>query len=414
MTDIELIDHVQRESLRFFWEFAHPVSFMARDRSRSADDPGDDVVTTGGTGMGVMAIIVGVERGWLPRDEAVRRLSILTRFLLEGDRFHGVVPHFMNGSTGKVTPFSPVDNGGDLVEAGFLLQGLLTARQYFSGADEAETALRDMINRLWHETEWDWHTQGGQGVLYWHWSPDFGWQANHQIRGWNECLITYVLAASSPTHPISPETYHSGFAQGPDFRNGRDYDGVVLPLGPDQGGPLFFTHYSFMGLDPHGLSDRYADYWAQNLAHCRINHAHCVRNPGGFKGYSATCWGLTASDDDRGYTAHAPDVDTGVISPTAALSSFPYVPDLAMAALRHFSDTIGAKLVTRFGFADAFNQTTGWFAETNLAIDQGPIVVMIENWRSGLLWRLFMSCPEIQHGLRRLGFASPHLTDSTE
>ena len=232
---------------------------------------------------------------------------------------------------------------------------------------------------------------------------------NHEIRGWNECLVTYVLAASAPRYPISPEVYHRGWADGRDFTNRRTYDGIALPLGPDAGGPLFLAQYSFLGLDPRGLADRYADYWEQNVAHARINHAHCVRNPGGFKGYGPDCWGLTASDSPLGYDAHSPTNDLGVITPTAALASFPYTPEPSMRALRHFYHRLGDRIWRDYGFIDAFSETADWYAASHLAIDQGPIVVMIENARTGLLWRLFMSCPEIRHGLRRLGFSSPHL-----
>ena len=232
---------------------------------------------------------------------------------------------------------------------------------------------------------------------------------NHEIRGWNECLITYVLAASAPRYPISPEVYHRGWADGRHFTNGRSYDGVALPLGPDGGGPLFLSQYSFLGLDPRGLGDRYADYWQQCLAHTLVNRAHCVRNPNGFKGYGPDCWGLTASDDPDGYLAHAPDTDNGTIAPTAALASLPYAPAEVMAVLRHLLIAHGTRVWKKYGFIDAFCEQRGWFANTFLAIDQGPIVVMMENHRSALLWNLFMSVPEVQSGLRSMGFDSPHL-----
>jgi len=285
------------------------------------------------------------------------------------------------------------------------MMGLLTARQYFDRPDEA--ASRAAITRLWEGVEWDWYTQGGQDVLTWHWSPAAGWAMNHQIRGWNECLITYVLAASSPGHAIARGVYDKGFAAGPDYRNGGRYYDITLPLGPRLGGPLFFAHYSFCGLDPRGLSDAHADYWEQNTAQVAINHAHCIANPGGFAGYGAACWGITASDDPNGYDAHAPGNDNGTISPTAALSSFPYAPQACMAALRHFLAMKDGAIWGRYGFIDAFNETRGWHADTYLAIDQGPIVVMIENYRTGLLWKLFMAVPEVRAGLARLGFRGP-------
>lgn len=407
-SDAELLEEVQRRTFGYFWDFAHPVSGLARDRARADDDPGDDVAAIGGTGFGVMAIVVAVERGWITRAAALERLLAMTGFLLRAERFHGVFPHFMNGTTGRAIAFSPLDDGGDIVETAYLMQGLLTARQYFVRADEA--ALRERIDRLWCAVEWSWHTRGGEPVLYWHWSPGHGWAMNHPIRGWNECLITYVLAAGAPEHAIAPEAYHQGWASGPDFRNGGRYHGIELPLGPAYGGPLFFAHYSFLGIDPRGLADRYADYWVQNLAHVRIHEAHGRLNPNGFAGYGADCWGLTASDNEEGYGAHDPANDRGVISPTAAIASLPYWPEAALRALRHFRYALGDRIWGRYGFTDAFNQSRGWYATSYLAIDQGPIVCMIENHRSGLLWRLFMSAPEAGRGLRRLGFTSPTLS----
>ncbi|MEW5421157.1 glucoamylase family protein [Amorphus sp. 3PC139-8] len=410
--DEDALEFVQRETFRFFWEGAHPTSGLARDRCLNSADPApdDDLVAIGGSGFGIFAIVVATERGWIDRSAALERLSRMVFALETARSHHGVFPHFMNGRTGETIPFGPEDDGGDLVETSFLIQGLLTAQRYFDRPDATETDLRTRITKLWHDVEWSWHTRGGQPVLTWHWSPNHGFRINHEIRGWNECLITYVLAAASPTHPIAPEVYHHGFASSPTFANGRTYYGVELPLGPPLGGPLFFAHYSFCGLDPRGLSDRYADYFAQNIAHTRINHAYCRENPGGHRGYGDACWGLTASDDPDGYVAHAPDRDTGAISPTAALSSFPYAPDLAMRTLRHFLYERGSQIFGRYGFVDAFSDDRDWVADTFLAIDQGPIIAMIENHRSGLLWRLFMSDPDVQRGLARLGFESPHLS----
>jgi hypothetical protein len=317
--------------------------------------------------------------------------------------YHGAYAHWINGATGVTVPFSTLDDGGDLVETSFLMMGLLTARHYFDRPDEA--SLRARITTLWHKVEWDWHVQPSQQVLTWHWSPKHGFKMNHAIRGWNECLITYVLAAASPSDFIGLEIYQAGFCAGADYLNGNAYQGIVLPLGPNLGGPLFFAHYSFCGLDPRGLSDAHADYWEQNVAHTRINLAYCTANAGGFAGYGPQCWGLTASDDPSGYDAHAPNNDNGTISPTAALSSFPYAPREAMRALRHFLTVYGDRIWGRYGFTDAFNPSRGWYADTFLAIDQAPIIVMIENFRTGLLWKLFMSVPEVRQGLSKLGFA---------
>lgn len=406
--DDRLLDLVQSQTFRFFWEGAHPVSGLARDRQKTTGDPNNDLVAVGGTGFGIMAMIVAANRGWVSRSSAVARLSRMLSFLEICPRYHGMFPHFLNGRTGETIRFRRKDDGADLVETALLFQGLICAREYFDGAGGQERALRHRIDALWIEAEWSWFTRGGK-QLYWHWSPNHGWAMDHRISGWNECLVAYVLAAGSPRHAINPDVYHQGFASGPAFRNGRSYYGIELPLGLDYGGPLFMAHYSFCGLDPRGLKDRHADYWEQNVQHARVNYQHCVTNPHRHLGYGPDCWGLSSSHGPKGYVACAPDRDIGVITPSAALASFPYLPVEAMRALRRFLGQHKNRTWARFGFVDAFSEGRNWYARTYLAINQGPIVVMIENYRSALLWNLFMGAPEVQAGLLKLGFNSPHL-----
>lgn len=383
--DEDLLTLVQKQTFRYFWDYAHPTSGLARERLNSGD-----TVTSGGSGFGIMCIPVGVERGFITREEAAARMRKILTFLTEkADRFHGAFSHWLNGSSGKVIPFSANDNGGDLVETAFLMEGLLTCAGYFDRPEEAD--IRSAIDALWRDVEWDWYTQGGKKVLYWHWSPDKGWAMNMPIRGWNEALIVYVLAASSPTHPIQPDVYREGWARG-----------GAMKLTQDQ--PLFFAHYSFLGLDPRHLKDAYGDYWAQNVAHARYNYAYCVRNPGKHAGYSADSWGLTASDYPGGYTASAPANDQGTIAPTAAVASIPYTPEESMRAIRQFYYVYGDRLWGTYGFKDAFCLDQAWFAPSFLAIDQGPIVVMIENYRTQLLWNCFMQHPDVLAGLTALGF----------
>jgi hypothetical protein len=405
--DNAMLDLVQRQTFRFFWEGAHPVSGLACDRLKTTGDPSNDLIAVGGTGFGFMAIIVAVARDWVPRGEAVERISKMLSFLERCPRYHGMFPHFLHGRTGQTIPFRRKDDGADLVETALLFQGLICAREFF---DEAgEHVIRECIDRLVAGAEWAWFTRGGKH-LFWHWSPNHGWAMGHKISGWNECLVAYAIAAGALVHSIDADVYHEGFASGPSFRNGRSYFGIDLPLGMDHGGPLFMAHYSFCGLDPRGLKDRHADYWEQNVRHTRINYEHCVANPHGYLGYGSDCWGLTASHGPDGYAAHAPAVDLGVITPSAALASFPYLPTEAMRALRHFMSKPRDRIWGRFGFVDAFSENRKWYARTYLAINQGPIVIMIENHRSGLLWSLFMGAPEVQLGLSRLGFTSPHFS----
>jgi len=400
LTEEELLTKVQRQTFKYFWDHAHPESGLIRERAASGE-----TVTSGGSGFGLMAILVGIERGFITRDEGINRLDKIVTFLEEkADTFHGAWPHWLNGSTGEVIPFSEKDDGGDLVETSYMAQGLLTVREYLNPSDPAEDTLITQINRLWEGIEWDWYTQG-EDVLYWHWSPNYGFEKNLPIRGYNETLITYIMAASSPTHSIDDKVYHNGFAKNGGMQNGNKYYGYTLPLGPDYGGPLFFAHYSYLGLDPRNLEDQYANYWNQNTRHALINHAYSKDNPKNYVGYSDISWGLTASDNHKGYSAHSPTNDLGVITPTAAVASIPYTPEKSMQAIKHFYYHLGDRLWGPYGFYDAFNVTENWYADSYLAIDQGPIILMIENYRTGLLWDLFMSAPEVQNGLDKLGFS---------
>ncbi len=395
---LEYYENVQEASVRLglMKEYLSPDAPVEKDL-------GNIICAVGGTGMGVMAIIVGAERGWVEREEAALRVLSIVEFLEEADSYHGAFPHWLDAQTGRTIAFSREDDGADIMETALLFQGLLSARAYFNRDMSHEKNLREKITNLWNKVQWNFFTRG-EDVLYWHWSPNHGWAMGHKIRGWDECLIAYVLAASSLTDPIDPKVYHQGYADNVTFVNGKEYYGIELPLGPDYGGPLFFAHYSFLGLDPRGLEDRYAEYWVQNVNHTLINREHCIQNPNNYKGYGPESWGLTSSYNYQGYDAHSPALDMGVITPTAALSSMPYTPRYSIQALRHFYYEKGDKLWSRFGFVDAFSTHYSWRADTHLAINQAPIIIMIENYRSGLLWDIFMGIPEVRDGLKALGF----------
>ncbi|GAC1442277.1 MAG: hypothetical protein NVSMB63_10460 [Sediminibacterium sp.] len=405
ISDDSLLTLVQQRTFRYFWDFGHPASGMARERNTSGD-----VVTTGGSGFGIMAIPVAVERSFISRTDGLARMQQITAFLKNtAQRFHGTFPHWMNGVTGKAVPFSARDNGADLVETAYLVQGLLTAKQYFNGPGTAEVTLRNDINTIWTSIEWNWFRQNNQQALYWHWSPDYNWEINMPIKGWNEALITYVLAAASPAYSIPKTVYDNGWAGNGSIVTNYSYYNYSLPLGPPYGGPLFFSHYSFLGINPNGLADAYAHYDLQTKNHALINYTYCRNNPKGYFGYSDSCWGLTASDIPSGYAASSPANDIGVIAPTAAIASFPYTPEASMKALKFFYYVLGDKIWKDYGFTDAFSLQEQWFASSYLAIDQGPEIIMIENYRSGLPWKLFTSCPEVKLGLSRLGFTAPYL-----
>lgn len=412
ISDDSLLTLVQYRTFQYFWDGAEPTSGAARERFH-ADDvyPENDkhIVTSGGTGFGVMAILVGIERGFITRKEGFDRLNKLVDWLAKADRFHGAWPHWLNGETGKVKPFSPDDNGGDLVETSYLIQGLLCVRQYFKDGNAEEAALASRIDQLWREVDFDWYRNGKQ-VLYWHWSPDKAWKMNFAVEGYNECLIMYFLAAGSPTHSIPASAYHQGWARKGGIRNDSTHlqYGYHLDLkhnfAEQFGGPLFWSHYSYLGLNPKDLRDDYADYWEENTNHTLINRQYCLENPKGFKGYGENCWGLTASYSIKGYAAHSPNEDLGVISPTAAISSIVYTPKESIQVIRHLYEDLGDKVFGVYGFYDAFSEQENWYLPRYLAIDQGPEVVMIENYRSGLLWKLFMSCPEVAVAKDKLGF----------
>jgi len=413
MTDEQLLTSVQEATFRYFWDYGHPVSGLAREGYEFSHST--DTCASGGTGMGLMAICVGAERGFVSRAEAADRvLKILTFLDVNTPRYHGAWAHWINGTTGQTIPFSTYDNGGDIVETAYVANGLLTVRQYFDSNDTTETNVRNLATSLWESIDWYWYLRRSElgyesnEVLYWHWSPNYGWEMNFPIVGYNECMIAYLLAIASPTHPIPASCYYNGWASSGSYANGNTYYGYLQWVGPDSGGPLFFTHYTHLGFDPN-WSDAYCNYFDNSQNISLINRAHCIDNPGGYTGYSALVWGLTASFDPWGYNAHSPTSDNGTISPTAALSAMPYTPTESIATLKHFYHTYGEGLWGPFGFFDSFNLDLepDWYALGCVAIDQGPIVIMIENYRTQLCWNLFMANPEIQTMLDAIGGTSP-------
>lgn len=405
-TDEALLDMTQRYTTKYFFDFAQPETGLARERS---NDGNGDIITTGGTGFGIMALIAGVERGYFSRQAAYEKIEKIVSFLEKAERFHGAWAHWYNAVSGEVFNFSQYDNGGDLVETAFLTQGLLTAREYYRDGSNTEKELIVRITNLWETIEWNWYTQGTDS-LYWHWSKNYGFKMNHRIKGYDETLITYILAASSPTYPIERSVYDNCYKVSSYYYNGKSYYGIKLDLGMEYGGPLFFTHYSFLALNPYGLEDGYTDYFEQNRSHALIQVAYAKDNPKNYPGYGGNCWGFTSSDDPiTGYSSHHPGTndENGTISPTAALASIVYTPEESLDALRHFYIDRGRQLFGKYGFYDSFNcrlPDDQQVVHSYLAINQGPIAVMIENYRSGLLWRLFMKNPQIKIGLEKLGF----------
>jgi hypothetical protein len=417
LTDEQLLDLVEKQTFKYFWDFAEPNSGLARERYHpDGNYPDNDanIVTTGGSGFGILSIIAADSRGYITRGAFMTRMAKVATFLENADRFHGAWPHWMNGETGRVKPFGTKDNGGDLVETAFLCEGIICVREYLKNGNEAEKALAARYDALWKGVDWDWF-RNGKDVLYWHWSPDYNWEMNFPLEGYNECLITYIMASASPTHGITPDAYHKGWARNGGIKSANTKYGYPLILkhnyAEEFGGPLFWAHYSYVGLDPHQLTDRYANYWDVNYNQVMIDYKYCLENPNHYTGYGADYWGLTASytrnaDGTTGYTAHAPNNDTGVISPTAAVSSVVYTPEQSIAVMRNLYENHSSLAWGPAGFYDAHSQKYNWSVKWYLAIDQGPMAVMIENHRSGLLWNLFMNAPEVKQGLQKLDFHS--------
>lgn len=421
LNDDELLTMLQEACFRYYWEGAHPVAGMTLESI-----PGDDrIVATGASGFGIMALLVGLDRGFITREQGLERLTKIVTFLEKAPRYHGVWSHFMDGNSGKtLAVFGRFDDGGDLVETAFLMEGLLSARQYFNGPGEHEKDLFHRISHLWETVEWDWYRRSPQSdALYWHWSPEWSWHINHRLTGYNEAMIVYLLAIASPTHAVPAELYYSGWAnqgeagakyrqgwsathEGDRYVNGHSYYGIKLDVGVGTGGPLFFTHYSYMGFDPRGIHDRFTDYFNDNQAIAKINLAYCMQNPGHYKGYGANFWGLTASDGADGYMPHEPTprMDDGTMTFTGALSSFPYTPQASMDALKHIYRDLGDRAWGEYGPRDAINLSEDWVSPIFMGLNQAPITVMIENYRTGLIWKLFMSNPEIHPMLDRIGF----------
>lgn len=415
LTEAELLDTVQQDVLKYFWDYTHPVSKLSRERLHEVDLSFDEnTIAVGGSGFGLMNVILGIENEYLTRSEGVAHLTTALTFLENADRFHGAWPHWINGNTGEVIPFSTLDNGGDLVETALLCQALICVREYFKDGTNQEQELADLADMLWRGVEWNWYTKDEE-VLYWHWSPSFNWQMNFPIRGYNEALIAYILAASSPTHPISANVYHEGWARSGDIVSAADQYNIPLVFNHNGAfgtvGPLFWAHYSFLALDPRGLTDDYANYWDLTKNHTEIIFEYCLDNPNGYVGYAEDCWGLTASysrnnDGSTGYVAHQPNNDRGVVTPTAAISSLPYTPNRSLDFLRYLYEDTQGEYLGIVGPYDAFSPHYEWKTERYLAIDQGTIGPMLENHKTQLFWNLFMNAPEVQQGLLSLGFSS--------
>jgi hypothetical protein len=413
-SDDEFLSYIQRQYFKYVWDAALPNSGLSRVRMVEEEPDRDkNTITVGSSGFGITGLIVGIERGFISRKQGVARLEKIAGFLERTDRFHGMWSHWIDDQTGRTIPFAnatSTDNGGDVVESAFLAQGLLVARQYLLKGNKKEKELASRYDKLWKGMEWNWYTKGGENVVYWHWSPDYGWQKNFPLQGYNETLAVYLLGASSPTFPVSKETYYKGWARNGAILTDTSVFGIRPIVAHNSGkgfvGPIFWTAFSYVGFNPKGLKDELGiNYFDVCTAQAKIQQAYCVANPKGYKGYGANCWGFSAGYSVKGYKAHNTKNDLGVITPSGTLAAMPFAPEAVMPALKHFYYDLGDQLWGPYGFYDAYVASEGRVVKNYLANNECAVVPMIENYRTGLIWKLFMSAPEIREGLKNLGFS---------
>lgn len=399
-----VLDRQQKAAFDFFYKGADPQTGMAYEGNNRGN-----TITTGGSGFGVMAIIVGVERGWITREDGSGQIRKIVNFLTDADRYKGAWSHWYSPD-GTYVAFGDQKATGDLVESSFMMAGLLAAYEYFDGADDVETSLREDIDNLYKSVNWSGYTGKNGDGLYWLWYSETD-TYSLKISGWNEALVTYLMALAAPDgHCIDATTYKRGWNPQP-FPQRKTY-GYELPLGNELGGPLFFSHYSFLGFNPRLMQDENAWYWRQNLSHTMVNRHYCTYSAPEAFGYGIDMWGLTAcygAGSSPSYSARSPQNDDGVIAPTAALSSYPYTPFYSTQVLLNLDKISECK--GEFGFADAYMPSERIATRDHLAIDQGPIVVMIENYRSGLIWDLLMSNDHVKRALEKAGIGKPSFED---
>lgn len=405
--DREIFEETHKASFMYFWELGHPVSGLT-PRKSLANKRYD--IGVGASGFGIQAVIVGVHRGWVSREEVLDRLLKITKFLENtAVRFHGVFPHLLHGETGEIIVFGGQD-GADIQETSNLMMGLLMARTYFDRDTPKEVQLRNEINKLWEAVDYRVHEY--QDALWWNHSDSQ--EENNGLKllmkGYTESMTSYVLALGHPTHGIQTSSY-KGYVEGKNFVNGKEYYGYTLDVGKPTGGPLYLAQTPFLALDPRDMQDQYTYYWSRSIAHSLINYAYCVDYaPAEYK-YSEGDWGLTASQvpsEDGGYNNMAgPKKDTGTIAPSAALGVFPYVPYQSMMALRNFYENHKEGLWAEYGFKDSYSMYRDWYSDRYLGLDQGRTVIMMENYRSGLFWELSKKVPELQVAKEKMGIHYP-------
>lgn len=401
------VTEVQEASFRYFYDYAYPGSNLPREGIKAEDSWDPEAISAVSVGMYFFNIAAGIERGFISRQAGVEHVTVALDFLAgPTQRFFGAFPHWIDGKTGAVRPFSQTDNGADMVETAIIAEGLIFAREYFDNNTSEEAHIRETADALWKAIEWDKFIKTPDNVMIWHWSPDYGF-SDLPIVGFHEAEICYILGVASPDYPISTDTYWDGWVgMNPEYYNHREVPGIdgplELTLGWDYGKPMFAMHYSYMGLDPRKVPLKDGNKFDEFVRQTEANRQYALLNADTWKGYD-TYWGLTASLSPGGYRAHTPVTDdNGTISPTAALSSIAYLPEPVIDMMQDMYLNKGDKLWGPFGFYDAFNPKQDWVANGYIGIDVGPVAPMIENYKTGKLWEVFMRAPEVTKAIEKI------------
>ena len=431
--DLAFLDDLERRTFFWFWDKANQANGLVPDR-----EPAPSFSSVAAIGFGLTAYPIGVERGWITRDAAKARVLTTLRFLHGAPQ--GKAPAGMAGYRGFFYHFLDMQTGArfetvelSTIDSALCLAGALFCGSYFDGNDPAEAEVRTLAEDLYERADWAWAASPRPPRVSMGWTPESG-ALKYDWSGYNEAMILFVLALGSPTHPLGPEAY----AKYTSTYRWETFHGQTFV----NFAPLFGHQYSHVFLDFAGIRDAYVrgkgiDYFENSRRATLAQRAYAIANPGGFAGYGPDVWGLTACDGPADVTldvngkrirfysyaargAGARDVrDDGTLAPAAAAGSIPFTPGLSVRALRTMADRWGPEIYGPHGFRDAFNPTftspklkhgrvvpgKGWFDTDALGIDQGPILAMIENYRSGLVWRVMRKNPSIVRGLTRAGFA---------
>ena len=416
------LDSLSRKTFHYFWDLAEPANGNIPDRW-----PTPSFSSIAATGFGLTSYLIGVERGYITREQAAERTLKTLKFFVEapkGDSVAGVTGykgffyHFIDMKTGL--RFQTVELS--TIDTGLLMAGILSSQVYFDQENAIENQIRVFADSLYRAVEWDWAMNGEQ-TMSMGWHPEKGF-IDARWKGYNEAMILYVLALGSPTHTIPAESWKAWIDT---YQYGTYYGQEHVNFGP-----LFGHQYSNMYIDFRGIFDPYMktkgfDYFENSRRATYANRAYCMANPAAYAGYSENIWGLTACDGPGNATKMNPNVafkgysargaaqwyveDDGTIAPTAAGGSIPFAPEICIPALVEMHRLYGDKIYDRYGFKDAFNWTipntdgtTGWVDKDYLGIDQGPIVIQLENYRSELIWSLMKKSSYIQSGLKKAGF----------